>query len=312
MAAKGLRKGAAGWGTLVSLASESKLPRLDNALLRWPPGASGRQARAEILADAQRVVSLLCKRSLLEKPKSPVDKHLRACVGLHALVHAQMETERPTMGVSLSLVCDETIAELNENDRDVPMPTDVLSYPMFAMHADFESNGGSISMSGHAAAKMSTEELLKGMFDPSLMMKNGPDGNMQAFDEEFQKELDKWGSEEDDENIDLSKYEAAAADTEYYEGADALKEVDLSASEDATAFLGDLIISADTAALQADERGHSLRDEIRILLVHGALHLALFDHETKKDAKLMRQAEDSFLEELGWNRSKGLVTLGLD
>src|SRR6201996_1076345 len=38
-------------------------------------------------------------------------------------------------------------------------------------------------------------------------------------------------------------------------------------------FAGDLAISLDTAARQARERGHSLRDEVRVLLLHGLLHL---------------------------------------
>ena len=43
--------------------------------------------------------------------------------------------------------------------------------------------------------------------------------------------------------------------------------------------LGDLVLSIDTARMQAEERGHSLRDELRVLLVHGLLHLLGFDHE---------------------------------
>jgi rRNA maturation RNase YbeY len=41
--------------------------------------------------------------------------------------------------------------------------------------------------------------------------------------------------------------------------------------------LGDLVISVDTAAKQAEERGHSLVDELRILLVHGLLHVLDYD-----------------------------------
>jgi rRNA maturation RNase YbeY len=43
--------------------------------------------------------------------------------------------------------------------------------------------------------------------------------------------------------------------------------------------LGDLVISVDTAARQAEERGHSLVDELRILLVHGLLHVLDYDQE---------------------------------
>lgn len=42
---------------------------------------------------------------------------------------------------------------------------------------------------------------------------------------------------------------------------------------------GDLAISLETAARQAGEYGLTLRDEVRILLLHGVLHLAGLDHE---------------------------------
>ncbi len=42
---------------------------------------------------------------------------------------------------------------------------------------------------------------------------------------------------------------------------------------------GDLAISIPTARRQADERGHSLSIEIKVLVLHGLLHLAGYDHE---------------------------------
>ena len=42
---------------------------------------------------------------------------------------------------------------------------------------------------------------------------------------------------------------------------------------------GDLAISLETARRQAEEHGHSLRDEVRVLLLHGLLHLSGMDHE---------------------------------
>ena len=44
-------------------------------------------------------------------------------------------------------------------------------------------------------------------------------------------------------------------------------------------FAGDLAISYETAARQAKGQGHSLRDEVRVLLLHGLLHLSGMDHE---------------------------------
>ena len=59
---------------------------------------------------------------------------------------------------------------------------------------------------------------------------------------------------------------------------------------------GDLAISLDTAARQAADHGHSLRDELRILIVHGLLHLAGEDHET--DSGQMAAREQSLRTQL--------------
>lgn len=54
---------------------------------------------------------------------------------------------------------------------------------------------------------------------------------------------------------------------------------------------GDLAISLETAARQAREHGHSLRDEVRVLLLHGLLHLNGMDHETDRGEMAAREAE---------------------
>ena len=60
-------------------------------------------------------------------------------------------------------------------------------------------------------------------------------------------------------------------------------------------FAGDLAISLDIAAANARKLGHSAEDEIRVLILHGVLHLAGFDHETddgemaRKESRLRRQ-----------------------
>ncbi len=61
---------------------------------------------------------------------------------------------------------------------------------------------------------------------------------------------------------------------------------------------GDIAISIDRARAQAAERGHTLADELRVLMLHGALHLAGMDHET--DSGEMARAE------LRWRKRLGL------
>ena len=53
---------------------------------------------------------------------------------------------------------------------------------------------------------------------------------------------------------------------------------------------GDLAISLETAARQAATYGHTLRDEVRILLLHGLLHLSGEDHETDDGEMAAREA----------------------
>jgi probable rRNA maturation factor len=52
---------------------------------------------------------------------------------------------------------------------------------------------------------------------------------------------------------------------------------------------GDLAISAETARRQATVCGHSLHAELKILMLHGVLHLAGYDHES--DAGRMARRE---------------------
>ncbi len=63
-----------------------------------------------------------------------------------------------------------------------------------------------------------------------------------------------------------------------------------SAAEVAAEHAGDLAISLDTARRQAREQGHTLRDEVRVLLLHGLLHLSGMDHETDGGEMAEREA----------------------
>jgi probable rRNA maturation factor len=61
--------------------------------------------------------------------------------------------------------------------------------------------------------------------------------------------------------------------------------------------LGDLAISLARARAQAREFGHSTEDEVRILMLHGVLHLLGMDHET--DNGQMARAEKRWRKALG-------------
>lgn len=64
-----------------------------------------------------------------------------------------------------------------------------------------------------------------------------------------------------------------------------------------TNFLGDVAISVETARRNACRAGHSTLHELRQLIVHGALHLMGYDHET--DRGEMAALELSLRERLG-------------
>lgn len=54
------------------------------------------------------------------------------------------------------------------------------------------------------------------------------------------------------------------------------------AAPSANGFAGDIAVSLDVAAVNARLLGHSVSDEIRILILHGILHLAGYDHESDR------------------------------
>ena len=62
-------------------------------------------------------------------------------------------------------------------------------------------------------------------------------------------------------------------------------------------FAGDIAISAEIAAQNARRLGHSAAEEIKILALHGILHLAGYDHES--DNGQMARKEDRLRKQLG-------------
>ena len=62
--------------------------------------------------------------------------------------------------------------------------------------------------------------------------------------------------------------------------------------------LGDIIISLPRAAAQADADGHSLEDELMLLVVHGLLHLLGYGHEEDDGREEMWRVQDDVLDDL--------------
>jgi probable rRNA maturation factor len=68
---------------------------------------------------------------------------------------------------------------------------------------------------------------------------------------------------------------------------DELRPNELSKNNEVPVVLGDVVICPDVARKQGDTAGHGMEQELRILLVHGILHLLGFDHvEPEEEAEM--------------------------
>lgn len=70
-------------------------------------------------------------------------------------------------------------------------------------------------------------------------------------------------------------------------------------------YLGDIIISVDTAARQAQQQGHRLPTELAWLAAHGLLHLLGWDHPDEESLTRMLNQQALLLETVGLDTPKG-------
>jgi probable rRNA maturation factor len=64
-------------------------------------------------------------------------------------------------------------------------------------------------------------------------------------------------------------------------------------------YLGDIIISVDTASRQSAEHGYSLTKELAWLASHGLLHLLGWDHPDETSLTIMLDRQETFLARSG-------------
>ncbi len=69
--------------------------------------------------------------------------------------------------------------------------------------------------------------------------------------------------------------------------------------ETGKAYLGDIILSYPRALEQANTAGHTVEDEMQLLVVHGVLHLLGFDHAEPEEKEEMWSAQNEILHSLG-------------
>ncbi|TMJ78344.1 MAG: rRNA maturation RNase YbeY [Alphaproteobacteria bacterium] len=65
------------------------------------------------------------------------------------------------------------------------------------------------------------------------------------------------------------------------------------------AYLGDVVLAAETVQLEADERGIERKQHLQHLVVHGLLHLLGYDHDTDSEAEAMERLEVDILATIG-------------
>ena len=80
----------------------------------------------------------------------------------------------------------------------------------------------------------------------------------------------------------------------------------LPAEMDEPLYLGDIIISLDTAKRQARSQNHTLIVELAWLASHGVLHLLGWDHSDEASLELMMQQQSSLVKSLSLGSQKEL------
>lgn len=63
--------------------------------------------------------------------------------------------------------------------------------------------------------------------------------------------------------------------------------------------LGDIVISLERAAAQAEEYGHSFRREVAFLITHSLFHLLGYDHMNEDEEREMFSKQEKVLEKIG-------------
>ncbi len=96
-----------------------------------------------------------------------------------------------------------------------------------------------------------------------------------------------------------AQFRGVDAPTDVLAFAEEETEVPFVNAPDELPYLGDVIVSYPRAQAQAVEQGHGVDDELRLLIVHGVLHLLGYDHAQPDDEALMWARQNEILAQLG-------------
>jgi probable rRNA maturation factor len=67
------------------------------------------------------------------------------------------------------------------------------------------------------------------------------------------------------------------------------------AAPEMVGYLGDVIVSYPRAVAQAGDQGHSVEEELNLLIVHGVLHLLGYDHAEEQEKAVMWARQGAIL-----------------
>lgn len=137
------------------------------------------------------------------------------------------------------------------------------------------------------------DEKYQGVLDPRILQETAL-GVLGYFENQQEQEL----------QIKVSTDAALRVlNLEYY-GIDATTDVlsfpiDFNNPETGRLYLGDILVSYPQAERQAEQAGHAVVEEVRLLVVHGVLHLLGYDHATPDEKEQMWSLQNELLQKLG-------------
>lgn len=117
---------------------------------------------------------------------------------------------------------------------------------------------------------------------------------------ELELAVNRWRSVEGQINIKLVDDATIRQLNRNYAGHDYATDVLSFPYPDAQgAELGDIAISWETATRQAESAGHSQDNEIKLLVLHGILHILGYDHSTQTQKHTMQAAQEDLAAQVG-------------
>jgi rRNA maturation RNase YbeY len=178
----------------------------------------------------------------------------------------QAEDRREAVEVGITITNDQEIHTLNKQYLDHDYPTDVLSFGADTVHARQNSADAGEAGEGVEEETVSATEYVT----------EGYEGDVERSGADL-----PLAEEDDSEGADNESAQASA--------------VPFVTPPGWPTYLGDVVISYDTAVMQAGDYGHTPAAEVDVLLVHGLLHLLGYDDHDPAERERMHGRQDELL-----------------